>query len=254
MNLTAFETFYDERRPFFLEGRTIFNVDYDDGALFYSRRIGQQPAYVPPDRQGAYVDMPDNTTIFSAVKVSGKTADGLAVGVLQSLTAREFATIDSAGVRREVSVEPLTSYTYARIQQDYDNSTTVLGGAFGMVNRAINDPALDILTRNAITGGLDLLHQWADKEYFLDVRLIGSAVNGSAASIGLLQRSSARYFQRPDADYVDVDSSTHIPHRTWRKHTGSAKAARVSGGMPPGSAGAHPVWRSTIWDSCSRWT
>jgi hypothetical protein len=238
MNLTAFETFYDERRPFFLEGRTIFNVDYDDGSLFYSRRIGHQPSYVPPIGTDAYIDMPGSTTIFSAVKVSGKTADGLAVGVLQSLTAREYARIDSAGVRREAAVEPLTSYTFTRIQQDFDNSATILGGAFGMVNRSINDPTLDILTRNAVTGGADLLHQWADKEYFLDVRLIGSVVNGSAASIGLLQHASARYFQRPDAGYVDVDTT-----RTYLAgHGGSIRIGKGSKGLWRYSTGLR--WRS----------
>ncbi len=238
MNLTAFETFYDERRPFFLEGRTIFNVDYDDGSLFYSRRIGRPPAYSPAVPQGASVDMPGTTTIFSAVKVSGKTADGLAVGVLQSLTAREFATIDSAGSRREAAVEPLTSYTFARIQQDYNNSTTILGGALGMVNRAINDPALEILPRNALTGGLDLLHQWADKEYFLDVRLIGSAVNGSAAAIELLQRSSARYFQRPDAGYLGVDGT----RTSLTGHGGSIRVGKGSKGLWRYATGIR--WRS----------
>ncbi len=238
MNLTAFETFYDERRPFFLEGRTIFNVDYDDGSLFYSRRIGRPPAYSPTVPQGAYLDMPGNTTIFSAVKVSGKTADGLAIGVLQSLTAREYATIDSAGSRREAAVEPLTSYTFARVQQDLDNSATIIGGALGMVNRAINDPALEVLTRNAFTGGLDLLHQWADKEYFLDVRLIGSAVNGSTAAIGLLQRSSARYFQRTDAGYLGVDST----RTSLTGHGGSIRIGKGSKGLWRYATGLR--WRS----------
>jgi hypothetical protein len=238
MNLTAFETFYDERRPFFLEGRTIFNVDYDDGSLFYSRRIGRPPAYAPAVPQGAFIDMPGNTTIFSAVKLSGKTADGLAVGVLQSLTAREYAIIDSAGTRREAAVEPLTSYTYARLQQDYNNSATILGGAVGMINRAINDPALEILARNALTGGLDLLHQWADKEYFLDVRLIGSVINGSTDAIGLLQRSSARYLQRPDAGYLGIDTA----RTSLTGHGGSIRVGKGSKGLWRYATGIR--WRS----------
>jgi hypothetical protein len=238
MNLTAFETFYDERRPFFLEGRTIFNVDYDDGSLFYSRRIGRPPAFTPVTPQGVYVDMPGTTTIFSAVKVSGKTAGGLAVGVLQSLTAREYATIDSAGIRREEAVEPLTSYTYARVQQDFDNSATILGGAVGMVNRAINDPVLESLPRNALTGGLDLLHQWADKEYFLDVRLIGSAINGSAPAIAMLQRSSARYFQRPDPGAPGIDST----RTSLAGHGGSIRIGKGSKGLWRYATGLR--WRS----------
>src|SRR5690606_21880817 len=79
VNLSAFETFFPEKRPFFVEGSNIFefNVGYDDGSgeqLFYSRRIGRVPHAA--DAPDAWVDAPDVTTILGAVKISGKTASG----------------------------------------------------------------------------------------------------------------------------------------------------------------------------------
>ena len=172
MNLSAYETFYEEKRPFFLEGKTIFNYDFDDLSLFYSRRIGHSPSYsVPPGDY--YVKEVENTTILDAVKLSGKTADGLSVGLIQSLTAPEYAKIDDGeGNREKVAAEPMTNYAVARVQKDYNQGTTMIGGMLTSSNRFIQDPTVDFLSRNAYTGGLDLLHQWKDKKYFIDARLV----------------------------------------------------------------------------------
>ena len=207
MNLSAFETFYEEKRPFFLEGKNIFNFDFDGVNLFYSRRIGHSPGYTPDLNDNEYLDSPDNTTILSAVKLSGKSADGLAVGVLQSLTASEKAKVNSSGNEREITVEPLTSYTIVRLQQDFKEGNTVLGGILTSTNRFINDSNLDFMNRNAYTGGLDFLHHWNDKEFYLEAKLVGSQITGDQKAIRDLQNSSARYYGRPDADYVDFDSS-----------------------------------------------
>ena len=208
MNLSAFETFYEEKRPFFLEGKTIFNFDFDDMSLFYSRRIGHAPSYTVTPEDSPYSEAPENTTILDAVKLSGKTADGLSVGVMQSLTANEFAKIDDGeGNRDKIAVEPMTNYTVTRIQKDYNQGATTFGGMFTSTNRFIQDDNLDYLSRNAYTGGLDLLHQWNGKKYFIDARLIGSYVNGSTESMTTLQESSARYFQRPGADYLPYDTT-----------------------------------------------
>lgn len=104
-------------------------------------------------------------------------------------------------------VEPLTNYMVARVQQDYNEGTTMLGGIFTSTNRFIKDPNLEILSSDAYTGGLDLLHQWNNKKYFFDARLVGSYVKGSTESITALQESSARYYQRPGADYLDYDTT-----------------------------------------------
>jgi len=207
INLSAFETFYEERRPFFLEGRNIFSYDFDNCSVFYSRRIGHTPSFTPSLNSNQYMDFPDNTIILSAVKLSGKTANGLSIGILESLTANENAKIDSAGIVKNTKVEPLTNYLLARVQQDYDNGNTILGGIFTSTNRIFNEPYLDFLNHNALTGGLDLLYQWADKEYFVDAKVFGSTINGSPESIKNLQTSSAHYYQRPDANYLHFDSS-----------------------------------------------
>jgi len=207
MNLTAFETFYEEKRPFFLEGLTIFNYEFDDQSLFYSRRIGHSPSYTVEPDAGSYADSPDMTKILSAVKLSGTTSDELSVGLVQSITANEFATvIDGDGKESHTKVEPLTNYSVARIQKGFNGATTTIGGILTTVNRKIDETQLDFLADNAFTGGLDLLHQWHDKEFFLDAKMIGSYLNGSTEAITRLQESSARYYQRPGADYLNYDT------------------------------------------------
>jgi len=207
MNLTAFETFYEEKRPFFLEGRSIFNYEFDNQSLFYSRRIGHSPSYTVDPLENSYVDAPDMTKILSAFKLSGTTSDELSVGLIQSITANEFATvIDSEGNKSHTRVEPITNYSVARIQKGYNGANTTIGGIVTSVNRKIEEEQLDFLTNNAFTGGLDLMHQWKDKEFFLDARLIGSYLDGSSESITRLQESSARYYQRPGADYLKYDT------------------------------------------------
>ncbi len=207
MNLTAFETFYEEKRPFFLEGKNIFDFEFDDMSLFYSRRIGHSPSYSPDLVGDQHIKSPDNTTILSAVKFSGKTSKGLSVGVLQSLTANEKATVKSLTEEKKVSVEPLTNYMVARVQQDMNKSNTILGGIFTSVNRFTGDSHLDFLNKEAYTGGLDLLHYWSDKKYYVEAKVIGSDIKGDEAAIVNLQRSSARYYQRPDLSHSGLDSS-----------------------------------------------
>lgn len=207
MNLSAFETFYDEKRPFFLEGKNIFNYDFDGMNLFYSRRIGQSPSYYPELKDGEYMKYPDNTSILSAVKISGKSANGFSMGILQSITNKEFANITDGTNERKEAVEPLTSFTVARFQKDFNAGNTVLGGIITSTNRLDSDPRFYFLNKNALTGGIDFLHQWHDKEFYLNARVIGSNINGNAEAISILQTSSARYFQRPDAQHLTYDST-----------------------------------------------
>jgi len=212
MNLTAFETFYEEKRPFFLEGLTIFDYKFDNQSLFYSRRIGHSPSRPVSPNENLFVKSPNKTSILSAVKLSGTTSKGLSIGIIQSVTANEFASIsNTAGNKGTVKVEPLTSYTVARIQKGYNAGNTVIGGILTSTNRVIDDKNLESLGSDAYTGGLDLLHHWKDKEFFTEARLIGSFINGSTSSISMLQESSARYFQRPGAYYLNYDTSaTHL--------------------------------------------
>jgi len=207
MNLSAFETFYEEKRPFFLEGKNIFSFDFDNSSLFYSRRIGHAPSFYPTLNNNEFVNYPDNTAILGAAKMSGKTGKGFSIGVLQSLTANEYANIDSLGNKKRLNVEPLTNYALVRVQQDYKQGNTVLGGIFTSTNRFLNAPHLEFMNHNAYTGGIDLFHQWHNKEYYIDAKLVGSNINGSHQAMIDLQQSSARYYQRPDIHYVHIDTA-----------------------------------------------
>ncbi|MBP1669195.1 MAG: hypothetical protein H6Q21_1561 [Bacteroidetes bacterium] len=228
MNLTAFETYYDEKRPFFLEGKNIFDYSLDDMILFYSRRIGHAPTYTPEINSDEYLKMPDNTTILDALKISGKTAGGFSMGMLQSFTSSENAIISTGDENsRKETVEPYTNYMVGRVQQDYKQGNTVIGGIFTSTNRFIKEESLSFMNRAAYTGGVDLLHQWQDKKYFVDAKFIGSYVAGDETAILNLQRSSARYYQRPDADYLELDST-----RTYLAGSaGSIKIGRKSKGL-----------------------
>jgi len=205
LNLTAFETFYEEKRPFFLEGNSILDFKMGDDLLFYSRRIGQAPSYYPNVEPGQTVSMPENTTILSALKLTGKTKKGLSVGVVQSFTARENSTVYSADKNEKVAVEPFTNFMVGRIKQDMNNGNTVIGGMVTSSIRNIRDVQLDFLPGSSYTGGLDLEHNWKNRKYFVDFKGFFSQVNGSKAAITQLQQSTAHYFQREDASHLTLD-------------------------------------------------
>ena len=208
MNLTAFETFYEEKRPFFLEGLTIFDYKFEETNLFYSRRIGHAPSYSVNPATGYFAETPDKTTILSALKFSGTTSKGLSLGIIQSVTANEFARIsNSSGNETRIKVEPLTSYTVGRIQKGYNSGNTVIGGMITSTNRVYDENHLNYLANQSFTGGADLLTHWKDKEFYLDAKLLGSYIQGDNTAITALQESSARYYQRPDADYLGYDTT-----------------------------------------------
>ena len=242
MNLSAFETFYEEKRPFFLEGKNIFSFDFDNSSLFYSRRIGHASSFYPTLHNNEFIKYPDNTTILGAAKMSGKSAKGFSIGVLESLTANEYASIDSLGKRKHVDVEPLTNYALVRIQQDYKQGNTVLGGIFTSTNRFLNASHLEFMNRNAYTGGVDLLHQWHDKKYYLDAKLVGSNITGNHEAMMNLQQSSARYYQRPDAHYLHLDSTANMLSGSG----GSIKIGKGSKGLWRYST--EVAWRSPGFD------
>lgn len=211
INLTAYETFFQEKRPFFIEGKSImdFTLMEGDGTfsndnLFYSRRIGSRPSYDP---EGDYVDAPRNTSILGAMKLTGKNKKGFSIGIMDSVTSPEAAELSLDGQLEELRVEPLTNYFLLRAQQDYDGGNTSLGGMLTAVNRRINDDHLDYLHDAAYSGGMDFLHRWKNKTYALTGRLVFSMVHGSEEAILETQQSSRRYFQRPDASHVAVDDS-----------------------------------------------
>jgi hypothetical protein len=212
VNLTAFETYYTEKRPFFIEGRNILNFQimggdgtFSNDNLFYTRRIGRSPQYYPDTEDEEYLDMPENTTIFGAFKITGKTKSGISVGIIDSITTKESAQLSYLGQRRDQVVEPMTNYFGLRLQKDYNEGNTIFGGMVTATNRSIKNDELNFLHDAAYTGGFDFLHQWKKKTYFFSLKTVFSLVKGSKEAILRTQESSVRYFQRPDADHVGVD-------------------------------------------------
>ena len=216
LNLDGFQIFFSERRPFFIENRNLFDYNfawseaggsYNSDNLFYSRRIGGKPHGYPSLADQEYADVPNNTTILGAAKFSGKTKKGLGIGILESVTAKEVATIDFNGERREEVVEPLTNYFVGRLTQDFNEGQTVLGGILTATNRNLNGTDLNFLHENAYSGGLDLRHWWKDRTYFVQANMVFSQVSGSTEAITRTQNAFEHYFDRPDADHLSLDTT-----------------------------------------------
>jgi hypothetical protein len=229
VNLTAYETYFSERRPFFVEGADIFSTTSPgfipvSGAQFlYSRRIGRAPqGSAGYHGDGAFTDEPTSTTILGATKLTGRTAGGWSVGLLDAVTAREFAAVDSAGVRFRDEVEPLTNYAVVRAKRDFGGGTSTLGLIGTAVDRRIDDARLDFLRTSAYAGGVDFGHRFNRGRYSLYAALGFSTIRGDTLAIQAAQRSSARYYQRPDADYVAYDP-TRTSLAGWNAAVGVSK-------------------------------
>jgi len=227
VNLTAYETYFSERRPFFVEGADIFStvspgfIPVSGAQFLYSRRIGRAPQGYADARNG-FVDQPSSTTILGATKLSGRTAGGWVLGLLDAVTAREFATVDSAGVRFRDEVEPPTNYAVLRAKRDFGDGASTLGLMGTAVNRRIDDSRLDFLRTAAYAGGVDFSHRFSRNRYSFFAALGYSRIQGDTLAIQAAQRSSARYYQRPDADYKDYDP-TRTSLAGWSAALGVSK-------------------------------
>lgn len=289
VNLTAFETFFPEKRPFFVEGVNLFRFPvsatgspqgefgggggggpgggFGGGGFFggegetlvYTRRIGRSPQLSPRVPPGGHADAVDQTTILAAGKVSGQFGGGWAVGFLQALTAKETVpVVDSLGVEARSPVEPLASYSVFRLQRNsnsgrlaygimatgmlrdlegprerpltapcstLDPTRLVPGSCIVGVETDPGEPAFQVLRSRAFSGGSDLRWRFSRDRYEVEAGLMGSRVEGSTRAILETQRSSARYFQRPDQDYVRVDST----RTSLSGFAAKARIAKVTG-------------------------
>jgi hypothetical protein len=209
LNLTTFETFFEEKRPFFLEGNDVFDFDMDGDIPYYSRRIGSAPSFSNPYTHLMVSDIPNQTTILGAAKLTGKSKKGLSLGLVNGLTAgASGVAIDESGTEQEIEVSPLSNYMATRVKKDFKDGNTILGGVFSMVNRISPDSTSSLLLpTSAISGGLDLLHYWQNRNYYLQVKSIASQLNGSPEAILIKQLSQSHRYQRPDADYLEVDDT-----------------------------------------------
>jgi len=237
--LDGFQIFFREQRPFFVENKNIFDYEFANGNdnVFYSRRIGRNPQGSPNLQEGEYADIPTNTTILGAAKFSGKTKNGWSIGLLESVTGKEFAEIDNNGERREELVEPLTNYLVGRVQKDFNNRNSFVGGIFTATNRRL-ESNVDFLRKSAYTGGIDFRHNWKDRKYYVEGNVVASHVKGSAEAIERTQRSITHLFQRTDADHVEVD-----PNRTSLTGTGGKFEIGKAGG------GNWRYWGGGFWRS-----
>lgn len=228
VSLDGFEIFFEERRPFFVENKSVFNYAFSDGQdnLFFSRRIGRSPQGSASGPNTAYIDQPQNTTILGAAKFSGKTENGWTIGVLESLTGREFAgVVTDDGEESERLVEPLTNYLVGRVQKDINEKNSYVGGIFTATNRNMEEEVSFLHTR-AFSGGLDFKHTWKDRKYYLLGSGVLSRVEGSPEAITNTQNSIVHLFQRVDAGHVEVN-----PERTSLTGTGGRlEYGRMGGG------------------------
>lgn len=217
INLSAFETYYSEKRPFFIEGSNIFNqfgrggatnqtnINWSSPSFFYSRRIGRPPQG-DVSRDG-YVNFPDRSTILGAFKLTGKVSKSWNVGFISALTAREYAEIDSEGERFKEDVEPFSYYGVLRAQKEFNEGKQGLGFiATSVVRDLRNENLADILNKNAFGLAVD---GWTflgkNRTWVLNGWLGGTRVEGSQSAILSLKESSLHYFQRPDATHVKLN-------------------------------------------------
>ena len=226
--LDGFQVFLQEKRPFFIENKNIFDYNFanNEDNLFYSRRIGRSPQGIISTQKGEFVKRPQNSTILGAAKFSGKTKNGWSLGILESVTGNEYVKIDNGLERKDVLVEPLTNYFVGRVQKDFNDRNSFLGAIVTATNRNTDEPQFTFLRAAAYSGGFDFKHNWKDRKYFVAGNIVGSHVFGSKESITNTQKEITHLFQRVDANYVSVDNE-----RTSLTGTGGKiEAGKVSDG------------------------
>jgi hypothetical protein len=204
VNLSAFEVFFDERRPFFTEGSRL--LQGNGPSYFYSRRIGANPGCpVSAD----FVDCPQNATILGAAKVTGRLANGLSLGGLAAVTSRERARAYDIATSTfgDTVVAPTAGYGVVRVQQEFGASRSVVGVTLTTVQRDVDSLLAPRYNKQAYSGGLDWVLRWDRGAYVLRGWLGFSHIRGDSLALARVQRSSVHFFQRPDADHVDYDPS-----------------------------------------------
>ncbi len=217
VNLSDVETFYEERRPFFVEGNNVFQFGFGgannfmgfnwvNNETFYSRRIGRAPQGSVPAAD--FADVPLGVPILGAAKLTGRVA-GWNVGLLGAATRREQARLSIGGSRSEAEVEPLTGFGVLRAQRDLAGGRHGIGMIATWTGRSFDDPSLRAeFNDRALVGGLD---GWVtldrDREWVVSAWGLLSRVDGTADRIASLQAGPTHYFQRPDADVMRFDPS-----------------------------------------------
>lgn len=218
VNLGDVETYFNEKRPFFIEGTSTFRFgrggavnywgfNWNDPELFYTRRIGRAPRGSIPASD--YTDVPAGTDILGAAKLTGKLGESWNVGAVQAVTGREYASLQAGGIRTSLEVEPATYYGVGRVQKEFDGGREALGFISTTTVRMFRDQRLrDDMNSMSTVAGLD---GWSfldgDKTWVLTGWGAGSLAKGNRARMIALQSNSQHYLQRPDAVRYRIDSS-----------------------------------------------
>jgi hypothetical protein len=245
VNLSDFETTFEEKRPFFVANSGAFSFgglscffcsNVSSLNVFYSRRIGRSPqlgGYA--QSQGDYADVPDATPILGAAKITGRTKNGLELAVLEALTnnvmARYVTTPGAPVLEREV--EPRTNYFVGRMRQDFRQGDTRVGLITTLTNRFMSDSVERTRLRSdAQLVGTDVRHYWSKRAYSFWGQLALTNVRGDTAAMRRTQLASAHYFQRPDrvAGSDGLFDISYDPTRTSLQGYGFyARLAKESG-------------------------
>ena len=197
LNLTAYETFYDERRPFFVAGRGLFRFDVNcndvncnSEGLYYSRRIGRTPQL-----GGLYGadGLQQPTTILGAAKLTGRLPGGVAIGFMDAVTDRATRQFDTL----LATTEPATNYAALRLRRDSRDGGSGVGLMLTAVNRALDGFSAPYLGRDAYVGAVDFRHRFASNTYEVSGSLDASRVAGSASAIAGIETDAVHYYQRP---------------------------------------------------------
>ncbi|HEY0305833.1 MAG TPA: DUF5916 domain-containing protein, partial [Longimicrobiales bacterium] len=243
VNLSAFETFFDEKREFFIEGRDKFGFgslwcftcsNASSLSMLSTRRIGRVPqAGALAFNRGQYVDIPDATTILGAAKLTGRTSQGWNVGVLNAVTARESARVFDGTDEFEQEVEPATNYFVARVNRELKGGNLTVGGIFTSVFRNFDDAALEQRLNSHAEGvGVNTEYWWKNRMYHLIAQGAVTSINGEPAAILRAQHASARYWQRPDREQGSNGFFTneYDPNLTYMRGYGSYIRMAKEGG------------------------
>jgi hypothetical protein len=192
VNLSGFESFFSERRPFFLEGQGVFSTSVN---LLYSRRIGRGPQL-----GGMYYDVNNvnNSTILGAAKLTGRLSNGVNVGILNAVTQREIGALTTSGLGQ--TIEPQTNYFAGRASKDFKAGASSVGTMFTAVNRQTDQFTENFLRKDAYAGLVDFRHQFLKRNYQISGYFAGSRVSGTAAAITSTQMTLGHNYQRPDDD------------------------------------------------------
>jgi len=234
VNLTAFETYFSEKRPFFIEGRNItsYNLGIGDGDegndnLFYSRRIGRRPSLSHSAEEGEFAWTPAFTPILGAAKLTGKSSGGLSVGAVEAVTAQVNTRIynELTDETSYLTSEPLANFALGRIQQDFNGGKTIIGGMVTSTIRQLDETTEDYFHKSATTGGIDFTQYFGDMNYIIQARAAFSTVTGTEEMIARTQRSVIHNFRRPDADYTEYDPT----RRSLTGTGGNLMAGKIGG-------------------------